>query len=606
MTEVEAATLAFAGVIERAIAAGAETIKVVIEADPAAVAISSIRFLDDGVGYTVDQLEVEMDQESLPQWCARVVEAFGVVRVLSRSGFESDAIGQLTVRAGGGASTVIATAGDTGDAALLPLAGYSGGTEIMLRRLLTKPGLNADMTVTALIASLASVSVTELGGDVAIYVRVVDRAGRVARHVSRSLLTSSQRPQTEAGLAAPALTSVESLIENDVAVSAGIGAWPIRESDPASVPNIDDGYADPKIPLIAPILHVLEDDEPSFAESLPADALVIRANDDEDLPVVGFRIAGATEDALGDYLKQIGKVALLDAAEEVDLAKRIEAGLFAEERLARLTQLEESVDSGLDLQWVARDGQRAKQHLLSANLRLVVSLARRYTGRGMQFLDLIQEGNLGLIRAAEKFDYAKGFKFSTYATWWIRQSITRAMADQGRTIRIPVHMVERMNKLRVVQRGLDQQLGRSPSPHELATASQEPVADVLQMLGYDREPLSLSEVVCVEMRGEGLTWGELSELIEDQHCVEPADALAAGFLLQHLEAILDSLSEREAGVIRMRFGFGDEQPKTLDQIGETFGVTRERIRQIESKTMEKLRQPSFRESLRDYLDLEIA
>ena len=270
---------------------------------------------------------------------------------------------------------------------------------------------------------------------------------------------------------------MEILIGND-ALSDVDEPWSVDEAETGSALNGGDGDRDIQDALVPPTSHETEQEEPVLAESLSVSAMVIRANDDEDLPVVGFHIAGATEDSLGDYLKQIGKVRLLDAAEEVDLARRIEVGLFAEERLSRTIEIEKSGGSGLDLQCVARDGTRAKTHLLSANLRLVVSLARRYTGRGMQFLDLIQEGNLGLIRAVEKFDYSQGFKFSTYATWWIRQSITRAMADQGRTIRIPVHMVERMNKLRAVQRGLDQKSGRLPLPAELATAAQEPITDV--------------------------------------------------------------------------------------------------------------------------------
>ncbi|MBP1077320.1 RNA polymerase primary sigma factor [Microbacterium terrae] len=343
-----------------------------------------------------------------------------------------------------------------------------------------------------------------------------------------------------------------------------------------------------------------EDDEestkPAFTEPLPTGAIVISSNDDEDVPVYSTQITGATADPVKDYLKQIGKVPLLNAAEEVELAMRIEAGLFAEEKLSHMSAAEKTSQLGLDLQWVARDGQRAKSHLLGANLRLVVSLAKRYTGRGMQFLDLIQEGNLGLIRAVEKFDYTKGFKFSTYATWWIRQAITRAMADQARTIRIPVHMVEVINKLARVQRQMLQDLGREPTPEELSRELDMTPEKVIEVQKYGREPISLHTPLGED--GDS----EFGDLIEDTEAVVPADAVGFTMLQRQLESLLDSLSEREAGVIRMRFGLGDGQPKTLDQIGDTFGVTRERIRQIESKTMAKLRHPSRSQSLRDYLE----
>jgi len=332
------------------------------------------------------------------------------------------------------------------------------------------------------------------------------------------------------------------------------------------------------------------------AEPLPTGAIVISSKDEDDVPVYSTQITGATVDPVKDYLKQIGKVPLLNAAEEVELAMRIEAGLFAEEKLSHMTAAEKSTQLGMDLQWVARDGQRAKSHLLGANLRLVVSLAKRYTGRGMQFLDLIQEGNLGLIRAVEKFDYTKGFKFSTYATWWIRQAITRAMADQARTIRIPVHMVEVINKLARVQRQMLQDLGREPTPEELSRELDMTPEKVIEVQKYGREPISLHTPLGED--GDS----EFGDLIEDTEAVVPADAVGFTMLQRQLESLLDSLSEREAGVIRMRFGLGDGQPKTLDQIGDTFGVTRERIRQIESKTMAKLRHPSRSQSLRDYLE----
>ncbi|WP_067247696.1 RNA polymerase sigma factor [Microbacterium resistens] len=336
--------------------------------------------------------------------------------------------------------------------------------------------------------------------------------------------------------------------------------------------------------------------KPAFSEPLPTGAIVLSSSDEDDVPVYSTQITGATADPVKDYLKQIGKVALLNAAEEVELAMRIEAGLFAEEKLSTMSAAEKSSQLGLDLQWVARDGQRAKSHLLGANLRLVVSLAKRYTGRGMQFLDLIQEGNLGLIRAVEKFDYTKGFKFSTYATWWIRQAITRAMADQARTIRIPVHMVEVINKLARVQRQMLQDLGREPTPEELSKELDMTPEKVIEVQKYGREPISLHTPLGED--GDS----EFGDLIEDTEAVVPADAVGFTMLQRQLEQLLDSLSEREAGVIRMRFGLGDGQPKTLDQIGDTFGVTRERIRQIESKTMAKLRHPSRSQSLRDYLE----
>ena len=290
-----------------------------------------------------------------------------------------------------------------------------------------------------------------------------------------------------------------------------------------------------------------------------------------------------------------GKVALLNAAEEVELAKRIEAGMYAEHLLA--TQGNDlNAKYRRELHWIAQDGQRAKNHLLEANLRLVVSLAKRYTGRGMLFLDLIQEGNLGLIRAVEKFDYTKGFKFSTYATWWIRQAITRAMADQARTIRIPVHMVEVINKLARVQRQMLQDLGREPTPEELAVELDMTPEKVIEVQKYGREPISLHTPLGED--GDS----EFGDLIEDSEAVVPADAVSFTLLQEQLHAVLDTLSEREAGVVSMRFGLTDGQPKTLDEIGKVYGVTRERIRQIESKTMSKLRHPSRSQVLRDYLD----
>ncbi|GAA0800292.1 RNA polymerase sigma factor [Spirilliplanes yamanashiensis] len=306
----------------------------------------------------------------------------------------------------------------------------------------------------------------------------------------------------------------------------------------------------------------------------------------------------ASADSVRAYLKQIGKVPLLNAEQEVELAKRIEAGLYAAERLRAADEGEESLERNLerDLRWIGRDGERAKNHLLEANLRLVVSLAKRYTGRGMAFLDLIQEGNLGLIRAVEKFDYTKGYKFSTYATWWIRQAITRAMADQARTIRIPVHMVEVINKLGRIQRELLQDLGREPTPEELAKEMDITPEKVLEIQQYAREPISLDQTIGDE--GDS----QLGDFIEDSEAVVAVDAVSFSLLQDQLQQVLQTLSEREAGVVRLRFGLTDGQPRTLDEIGQVYGVTRERIRQIESKTMSKLRHPSRSQVLRDYLD----
>ncbi|PKW25684.1 RNA polymerase primary sigma factor [Phycicoccus duodecadis] len=320
----------------------------------------------------------------------------------------------------------------------------------------------------------------------------------------------------------------------------------------------------------------------------------VMSNDDDDAPAQQVVTAGATADPVKDYLKQIGKVALLNAEQEVELAKRIEAGLFAEEKLNSGEKLDMKLKR--ELWWIAQDGKKAKNHLLEANLRLVVSLAKRYTGRGMLFLDLIQEGNLGLIRAVEKFDYTKGYKFSTYATWWIRQAITRAMADQARTIRIPVHMVEVINKLARVQRQMLQDLGREPTPEELAKELDMTPEKVVEVQKYGREPISLHTPLGED--GDS----EFGDLIEDSEAVVPADAVSFTLLQEQLHSVLDTLSEREAGVVSMRFGLTDGQPKTLDEIGKVYGVTRERIRQIESKTMSKLRHPSRSQALRDYLD----
>ncbi|WP_040780262.1 RNA polymerase sigma factor [Nocardia pneumoniae] len=341
-----------------------------------------------------------------------------------------------------------------------------------------------------------------------------------------------------------------------------------------------------------------EADEPTAAEKASGDFVwdeeeseaLRQARKDAELT--------ASADSVRAYLKQIGKVALLNAEEEVELAKRIEAGLYAAEKVREFTEQGEKLPVAMrrDYNWIIRDGNRAKNHLLEANLRLVVSLAKRYTGRGMAFLDLIQEGNLGLIRAVEKFDYTKGYKFSTYATWWIRQAITRAMADQARTIRIPVHMVEVINKLGRIQRELLQDLGREPTPEELAKEMDITPEKVLEIQQYAREPISLDQTIGDE--GDS----QLGDFIEDSEAVVAVDAVSFTLLQDQLQSVLETLSEREAGVVRLRFGLTDGQPRTLDEIGQVYGVTRERIRQIESKTMSKLRHPSRSQVLRDYLD----
>ena len=330
-------------------------------------------------------------------------------------------------------------------------------------------------------------------------------------------------------------------------------------------------------------------------------AFVVRDDDDDDnltpsgSPTRRMIAAGATADTVKDYLKQIGRVNLLNAEQEVDLSERIEAGLYAQHLLDTESD-KMDFKRRRELKWAANDGKRAKDHLLEANLRLVVSLAKRYTGRGMLFLDLIQEGNLGLIRAVEKFDWKKGFKFSTYATWWIRQAITRAMADQARTIRVPVHMVEVINKLSRVQRQMLQDLGREPTPDELARELDMPVEKVQEVQKYGREPISLHTPLGED--GDS----EFGDLIEDTDAIAPSDAVAFSLLQEQFKQVLETLSPREAGVIKMRYGLEDGQPKTLDDIGRVYGVTRERIRQIESKTMSKLRHPSRSQTLRDFLD----
>jgi RNA polymerase primary sigma factor len=407
----------------------------------------------------------------------------------------------------------------------------------------------------------------------------------------------AKRPAAKKPDATPAGTS-----GRHVAKKSSVRAVPAPETAPDVV--------DPAVATGAPELTDLEKkrllddvDDTVFEKDLATDptlkedekeGFVLSEADEADEPEQTVTVAGATADPVKDYLKQIGKVPLLNAEQEVDLAKRIEAGLFSEEKLARETKVSAKLLD--ELGWISEDGHRAKNHLLEANLRLVVSLAKRYTGRGMLFLDLIQEGNLGLIRAVEKFDYTKGYKFSTYATWWIRQAITRAMADQARTIRIPVHMVEVINKLARVQRQMLQDLGREPTPEELAKELDMTPEKVVEVQKYGREPISLHTPLGED--GDS----EFGDLIEDSEAIVPADAVSFTLLQEQLHAVLDTLSEREAGVVSMRFGLTDGQPKTLDEIGKVYGVTRERIRQIESKTMSKLRHPSRSQVLRDYLD----
>jgi RNA polymerase primary sigma factor len=406
-----------------------------------------------------------------------------------------------------------------------------------------------------------------------------------------------------AAVAGPDLEDLSELPAEDIEIDADDISLDVEDSGEAAAETPDEADAEAEGEGDAEdTAAVSETATPAAAAGKPAaeteseDETFVYGDDDEDLPAAQVAVAGATSDPVKDYLKQIGKVPLLNAEQEVELAKRIEAGLFAEEKLGDGREKALRVEARLDLEWIADDGRRAKNHLLEANLRLVVSLAKRYTGRGMLFLDLIQEGNLGLIRAVEKFDYTKGYKFSTYATWWIRQAITRAMADQARTIRIPVHMVEVINKLARVQRQMLQDLGREPTPEELAAELDMTPEKVIEVQKYGREPISLHTPLGED--GDS----EFGDLIEDSEAIQPGEAVSFTLLQEQLHSVLDTLSEREAGVVSMRFGLTDGQPKTLDEIGKVYGVTRERIRQIESKTMSKLRHPSRSQVLRDYLD----
>jgi RNA polymerase primary sigma factor len=451
-------------------------------------------------------------------------------------------------------------------------------------------------------------ALTAAGLDVDLPATPVTKVAAAAATRATSTTARAVKPKTATKKAAESTVAVEAPAE-DVATDAGVKAAPAKraarkpaakkapaakaparrgrrkvdEPDGNEVNEADDVDAEASAPKKAP------------EEADESRGFVYSDADDDDAPAQQVVTAGATADPVKDYLKQIGKVALLNAEQEVELAKRIEAGLFAEERLGAPDAKFEA-KARRELEWIVGDGRRAKNHLLEANLRLVVSLAKRYTGRGMLFLDLIQEGNLGLIRAVEKFDYTKGYKFSTYATWWIRQAITRAMADQARTIRIPVHMVEVINKLARVQRQMLQDLGREPTPEELAKELDMTPEKVVEVQKYGREPISLHTPLGED--GDS----EFGDLIEDSEAVVPADAVSFTLLQEQLHQVLDTLSEREAGVVSMRFGLTDGQPKTLDEIGKVYGVTRERIRQIESKTMSKLRHPSRSQVLRDYLD----
>ncbi|MGO1638392.1 RNA polymerase sigma factor [Ancrocorticia populi] len=411
--------------------------------------------------------------------------------------------------------------------------------------------------------------------------------------------TSAKKPATRKKASADPAEEVETNSAptpddlNDVEPDEDVDTQATDEADETDAEGTEDSDEETSKPSQVK-LPKLRTEEPPLSRK---GAFTVTDSDESDEPAVRVHVAGATADPVKDYLKQIGKVPLLNAAEEVELAKRIEAGLYAD-HISKSGTLDPKDDRLYlrELKAIARDGQQAKNHLLEANLRLVVSLAKRYTGRGMLFLDLIQEGNLGLVRAVEKFDYTKGYKFSTYATWWIRQAITRAMADQARTIRIPVHMVEVINKLARVQRQMLQDLGREPTTEELSKELDMPEEKVIEVQKYGREPISLHTPLGED--GDS----EFGDLIEDSEAVVPADAVGFTLLQEQLHQVLDTLSEREAGVVSMRFGLTDGQPKTLDEIGKVYGVTRERIRQIESKTMSKLRHPSRSQVLRDYLE----
>ncbi|GAA4624423.1 hypothetical protein GCM10023113_13400 [Cellulomonas oligotrophica] len=452
----------------------------------------------------------------------------------------------------------------------------SAGRAVAATSAKTRPSAKASVSRTPRASAVTTTSTTDAAADEA---APATRAPARAKTATKA----AAKPAAKGAKAAKAAPGDDEVEIEDVEIED------VDVTDVVDVVEVEDGDEETDAKPAASTDKAAGKDETEDKGFVYSDA------DDDDAPAQQVVTAGATADPVKDYLKQIGKVALLNAEQEVELAKRIEAGLFAEEKLAETRdQLEPRLRR--ELEWIAQDGRRAKNHLLEANLRLVVSLAKRYTGRGMLFLDLIQEGNLGLIRAVEKFDYTKGYKFSTYATWWIRQAITRAMADQARTIRIPVHMVEVINKLARVQRQMLQDLGREPTPEELAKELDMTPEKVVEVQKYGREPISLHTPLGED--GDS----EFGDLIEDSEAVVPADAVSFTLLQEQLHQVLDTLSEREAGVVSMRFGLTDGQPKTLDEIGKVYGVTRERIRQIESKTMSKLRHPSRSQVLRDYLD----
>jgi len=404
-------------------------------------------------------------------------------------------------------------------------------------------------------------------------------------------------PSVPAEVAEPGLEDLEEI--DPSALEAELAAEPVADEgavlDPSVVAAADPALAAATTGAVAaPVAEDDEDDEDDDTPKPPSDD-----DDEDDKPIAAEGEVGISTDLVRAYLKEIGKVPLLTAELEVELAQRIEAGLFAAEKVRQADAGEAPKLSAAlrrDLEWLVLDGGKAKRHLLEANLRLVVSIAKRYLGRGMLFLDLIQEGNLGLIRAVEKFDYTKGYKFSTYATWWIRQAITRAMADQARTIRIPVHMVEQINKLTRVQREMLQELGREPTPEELAKELDMTPEKVVEIQGYAREPVSLETTIGDDQDSS------LGDFIEDADAPIAAEVVSYGLMQEQLGEVLRTLTDREAAVVKMRFGLVDGQPRTLDEIGREFGLTRERIRQIESKTLSKLRHPSRSQKLRDYLD----
>ncbi len=462
-------------------------------------------------------------------------------------------------------------------------AGSNSGTE-------KKPASRNGAISDADLSALASGSVTK-DGVAATTTRTRSGAARTRAKTPGSTTKTGAKPATTAKSATTAGGDPDSIL--------GVGPGADPEIDPSV--DIEGGPAAEDLADVeVEVEEIAVDTEEPEAPSGPGSEDFVWDEEESEALRQARKDAEltASADSVRAYLKQIGKVALLNAEEEVELAKRIEAGLYAAERVRRVEDSTDKLSPQLrrDLRWIVRDGERAKNHLLEANLRLVVSLAKRYTGRGMAFLDLIQEGNLGLIRAVEKFDYTKGYKFSTYATWWIRQAITRAMADQARTIRIPVHMVEVINKLGRIQRELLQDLGREPTPEELAKEMDITPEKVLEIQQYAREPISLDQTIGDE--GDS----QLGDFIEDSEAVVAVDAVSFTLLQDQLQSVLATLSEREAGVVRLRFGLTDGQPRTLDEIGQVYGVTRERIRQIESKTMSKLRHPSRSQVLRDYLD----